>query len=276
VHRASPLTARPNTRETKENTMTAPVKRGLIPGQVQLEQRREAERRTAEKQVAQAKAIAKVAEPPPTALAADVRTPQQKYVDEIAPGVIAGRLVKFSKEGVFMMPDTEEAISQDKDFIALCDETLIGWIKFNDDAPPDRVQGLLYDGFVMVPRGMLGDLDQARWPIGLSGQPTDPWQHQVCLVLQEPGTHELFTFATTSTTGRRAIGNLLRHYDGLQRSHPDHHPVVRLKAGGFNHRDERIGWVHVPVFACVGRAPKTSAAIPDTSIQADLNDEIPI
>ena len=52
-------------------------------------------------------------------------------------------------------------------------------------------------------------------------------------------------------------------------------PVIRLKVGGFQHRDERVGWVHVPVFAVVGRAPKDSAAKPDTSIGADMSDEIP-
>ena len=51
--------------------------------------------------------------------------------------------------------------------------------------------------------------------------------------------------------------------------------VVRLKSGGFSHKDERIGWVHTPVFAVVGKAPKASAAIPDTSLSGDMNDEIP-
>jgi hypothetical protein len=48
-----------------------------------------------------------------------------------------------------------------------------------------------------------------------------------------------------------------------------------LKVGGFNHRDDRVGWVSTPVFAVVGRAPKESAAKPDTSLTADLQDKIP-
>src|SRR5262249_47346305 len=155
-------------------------------------------------------------------------------------------------------------------------ETLVGWIKFGESGePPTRVQGLLYDGFVMPEREALGDLDPADWPIGLDGHPTDRWQHQVCLVLQDRETQELFTFATSSISGRRAVGNLLRHYDRQRKSHPDTYPVVRLKPGGFNHRDERIGWVHVPTFAIVGRAPKASAEVPDTSPEAILEDSIP-
>lgn len=224
---------------------------------------------------ARAKAARELAAKQPAVVMPDNRTPVEKYVDEIAPSMIAGKLVKFSKEGKFIVTETEEALDPNEDFVALCDETLIGWIKFSDDAPPDRRQGLLYDGFVMPDRKTLGDLDPNEWPEGLSGQPADPWQHQICLLLQSPKTQELFTFATSSQTGRRAVGNLLRHYDRMRRTDPDSYPVVRLKPSGFDHRDERVGWVHVPAFAVVGRTPKNSATVPDTSIAVDLNDEIP-
>jgi hypothetical protein len=161
------------------------------------------------------------------------------------------------------------------EFLALADETLCGWIRFRgDDTPPDRVQGLLYDGFIPPARETLGDTDQAQWEPGLSGAPEDPWHHQICLVLQNIETKELYTFATTSQTGRRAVGNLLKHYDRMQRTNAGEVPVVRLKSGGFNHRDDRIGWVPVPVFAVVGRAPRDSAVKPDTDVAADLNDQI--
>jgi hypothetical protein len=211
--------------------------------------------------------------------APDNRTNVQRYVDEIAPANIVGRLIKFGKEGAFVTADDGEPVSESADFLALCDETLIGWIKFSkssgDDAtPPERVQGLLYDGFVMPPRNTLGDNDQTQWEAGLSGQLEDPWKHQVCLVLQNTETKEFYTFATTSLTGRRSVGNLLRHFDRMQRTNVGEVPIVRLKAGGFNHRDDRIGWVSTPVFAVVGRAPRDSAAKPDTAA-ADMNDRIP-
>jgi hypothetical protein len=200
----------------------------------------------------------------------------QTYLDEIAPANIAGRLIKFSKDGVFVTADDKEAINEDDDFVALVDETQIGWIKFNGEKePPTRIMGLLFDGFVMPGRDSLGDTDPTQWEEGLSGKPADPWLHQMNLVLQHAETRELFTFSTTSITGRRAIGNLLRHYNRMQRTNPGEIPVIKLKAGGYNHRDERIGWVSTPVFAVVGRVPRDSAATPDTSVEADLNDEIP-
>ncbi len=207
----------------------------------------------------------------------DRRTSVQRYVDEIAPASIVGRLIKFGKEGVFVTADDSEPVPEMADFLALCDETLVGWIKFShdDDTPPERVMGVLYDGFTMPRRDTLSDTDATQWEPGLSGQPEDPWRHQICLVLQNTETKELYTFATTSLTGRRAVGNLLKHYDRMQRTNPGEVPVVRLKAGGFNHRDDRIGWVPTPVFAVVGRAPRDSAAKPDTSAAADMNDELP-
>jgi len=184
-------------------------------------------------------------------------------------------MIKFDKTGTFITPDDEGEVKDAIDFIALCDMTLIGWIKFNDDAPPTRHMGLLYDGFVMPPRDSLGDFDPNDWSAGLSGEPEDPWKHQIYLVLQQSGTTELFTFVTSSKTGRRSVGNLLRHYDRMRKSNADEYPVVRLKRGGFEHKDERIGFVPTPVFAVVGRAPRDSAAKPDTSSGNDMSDGIP-
>jgi hypothetical protein len=197
------------------------------------------------------------------------------YLDEIASSGIVGRMIKFDKNGEFVTPDDDVKISEDTDFIVLADQTLIGWIKFNVDAPPSRAAGLLYDGFIMPSRDSLGDMDESQWPVGLNGRPEDPWKHQICLVLQHGGTSELYTFVTTSVTGRRAIGNLLRHYDRMLRTNPGELPVIKLKKGGFNHRDERVGWVSTPAFAVCGRAPRDSVAKPDTSPSADMNDEVP-
>lgn len=209
--------------------------------------------------------------------APDTRTDVQKYLDEVAPASIVGRLIKFSKDAKFVLADTDELVDENAEFIALCDQTLIGWIKFFNDGetPPSRIQGLLYDGFKLPPQNTLDDRDPAEWPAGPSGAPEDPWKHQMLLVLQDTGTQELFTFGTTSITGRAAVGTLLKHYDRMRRANADEVPVVRLRVGGFNSKKPGVGWVATPVFAIVGRTPRDSAAKPDTSVAADLNDRIP-
>ena len=172
-------------------------------------------------------------------------------------------------------PTTTRPFREDEDFVVLADQTLVSWVKFNGEGePPTRIGGLLYQGFVLPPREQLDDTDPRDWPIGLSGKPEDPWKHEQMIVLRRPATLELLTFSTMSKTGRRAVGNLLRHYDRLQVSNPGAFPVVRLKPGGY--QDSRYGWVHTPMFVVVGVAAGHSADMPDTSLKAEMNDEIPI
>jgi hypothetical protein len=268
----------PSIPPTSKNTKT--------PQQVRQQQRSDAERtvklKTTPATVARSPAAPSNFKAPVPAPKAEVAIPddrsyRERYLDEVAPSSLVGRLIKFNgKEGQFVTADDGEPIPEGAEFVAIADMTLIGWIKFNgEDAPPDRHQGLLYDNYIMPSRESLGDLDPTRWELGLDGQPQDPWAHQMCLVLQHCDTREMFTFSTQSKTGRRAVGNLLKHYERMQRSGSSEYPVVRLKPGGYPHRDERIGWVAVPVFVAVGRAPRESAIRPDTSPSADLDDAIP-
>jgi hypothetical protein len=200
----------------------------------------------------------------------------QSYLDEIAPASIVGRMAKFAKDGPFVTHDDGAPMSDTVPHAALCDQTLIGRIKFNGPGqPPDRHMGLLYDGFVMPDRESLGDNDESKWETGLDGQPADPWQHQVYLVLQNTETQELFTFVTSSKTGRRPVGNLLRHYDRTRKTDAAFYPLVLLKTGGFNHPDQRVGWVATPLFAVVGRTPRADVAKPEVrSLKEEMNDEI--
>jgi hypothetical protein len=205
---------------------------------------------------------------------ANERAARNQYLEEIAGGM-PGRLIKFStKVNKFATVDDNSDV-EDVDYVALCPETLVGWIKFSgDDLPPERVMGLLYEGFRKPEREELGDLDQTQWPAGLSNAPEDPWKHQIALPLMNAATQELLVFTTLNDTGRRAVGRLLQHYERMLRLNSDELPIVRLKVGGFNHRDPRVGWVSTPQFAIVGRTKRSdvakSAAPPD-----DFNEEIP-
>jgi hypothetical protein len=206
--------------------------------------------------------------------AANDRAARNRYLEEIAGGM-PGRLIKFStKVNKYVTVDDGSDV-EDVDYVALCPETLVGWINFpGDDSPPQRVMGLLYDGFKMPPREELGDLDETQWPAGLDNSPQDPWLHQIALPLMNAATQELLVFTTLNDTGRRAVGRLLQHYERMLRLNSDELPIVRLKVGGFNHRDPRVGWVSTPQFAIVGRTKRSdvtkSAAPPD-----DFNEEIP-
>lgn len=238
--------------------------------QILADQKKQAERDHAASRPTQAIAPIK---PAPMPTIPDDRTAQQKYLDEIAPSGIVGRLIKFTKEGHFIFSDTDEEIDPQEDFVCLADETLVSWVKFNDGEAPTKIGGLLYHGFVLPPRDRLGDCNEVTWPIGLSGRPEDPWKHEISLVLRRPATLELATFSTMSKTGRRAVGSLLKHYNRLRSSNPGAYPVVRLKPSGY--QDSRYGFVNTPSFVPVGVAAGLSADVPDTSLKTQLNDAIP-
>jgi hypothetical protein len=192
-----------------------------------------------------------------------------KYLDEVCPSTISGRLVRF-KDGGFHTTDDGKPVDKDAEFILLAPETQIGWIRFRGEGEaPERVMGLLFDGFEIPSRASLGDTDPSQWEVGLNGLPADPWAHQHSVVLQNAVTHELLTFTTTSVTGRRAVGEALKHYMRMQRTAPGELPIVRLGTGGFNHRDSRVGYVEVPKFIITGRTSKTGAAKPEMSDALD-------
>jgi hypothetical protein len=201
----------------------------------------------------------------------------ENYVAEIASSMVVGTVIKFSKEGKHIRRDTEEEISPETGFVFHAPQVVAGYQKFatEEGEETQRIMGMIYEGFVVPPVSELPDRDESQWPEGLSGRPEDPWKHTIFAVLQQAGTDEMFTFITNSKTGRRAVGELLRHYNRMRKSHPGELPVVRLKVGGFQAKDERVGWVKTPVFVVVGRVKEDSAEKPDTSLGGEMNDQIP-
>jgi hypothetical protein len=187
----------------------------------------------------------------------------------------SGVLFKFAKDQRFRRVDDGEEIPLGTQFTVVYDQIQVGWMKFNGKGePPERKMGALFQGFSPCPRDELGDDDQSLWEVGLSGKPADPWQQQILLPLQaEDG--ELFIFGTTSITGRRAVGRVIDECRKMQRREPNDYPVIKLALASFQHREERIGRVTVPAFVRVGKTGKTGMAAIDTSIAADMNDEVP-
>jgi hypothetical protein len=205
----------------------------------------------------------------------DVRGIVNAYLDTVAPAGLVGREIQF-KDGGYITRDDGEKVSEERVFIAAVDQVLVGLIKFNGKGErPDVHMAAIYEGQTPPARETLGDLDEALWPIGLSSKPEDPWSPQNYLPLQDAETGAWHTFVSRTITGIRAIGNLMRHYERMRRTHPDMYPLIQLKVGGFNHREERIGWVSTPALAVVGKHPKDNAQKPDASPSADLEDEIP-
>jgi hypothetical protein len=198
----------------------------------------------------------------------------RSYLDDIDPVSIPGRMVVFDPKRIgFITKDDGKLVRPDSEFIAHCEGILVGWIKFNGKGQqPTRHMGQLFRGFKMPDRNSLGDLDESKWPAGLNGKPSDPWLHQQVLGLESVDGTQLLSFCTTTVTGRKAVGSLLRVYERAL-SRTTALPVVQLHAGSFEHSDSRIGLVHVPVFKLVGWTE--GEAIPQKSIAEEIDDELP-
>jgi hypothetical protein len=189
---------------------------------------------------------------------------------------MSGTYFKFGKDGKFVKSSDDEEIPEGTEFVVIYDQAQGGWVKFMGKGnPPERKQGPLFAGFVPPKREELGDLDQSEWDEGLSGKPADPWQFQLLLPLQHTKTGELFIFQTSSITGRRAVDRVIQWCARMAAAEPDVYPVIKLRISGFDHRDERVGWVKTPAFERVGATPKADTTVADTSVGGDLNDEVP-
>jgi hypothetical protein len=210
----------------------------------------------------------------------DNRTAAQKLIDEIAPISFFGRPCHFDgKEGAHVYNDDKGEMPPGP-WVVHYPMTVSMWVKFRGKGvSPDRIGGFLYDpDFVDTPREGLGDNDRSQWSPGLNGQPADPWNRQLCLVLEDPETNELVTWIARNETGRRAAANLLRHCNRVFEKGGAQLPLIMLKRSGYQHS---LGmWVHTPVLQTCGRVPRTDAATPEqlsaASTKADeINDEIP-
>ena len=143
-------------------------------------------------------------------------TYRSRYLDEVAPASIAGRLIKFSKDGDFTTTDDNKPLPEDAEYVLLAEETQIGWLKFNGAGEaPERHMGLLFDGYEMPTRESLGDLDPSEWELGLDNQPADPWsapdQYRAAAHGHEGAVHILDVEQDGSTCGRQLAAPLRAH-----------------------------------------------------------------
>lgn len=196
-------------------------------------------------------------------------------LDHLSKHASLGTPLRFLKDGGFGCPtEGDRKLAEGTELVAHPEEARGGFRRFNGPgAPPDTRIDRIFGG-TPPHREDLDDLDEAQWPISdLTGRREDPWQEILMVPLEDPATGEIFIFQTSSITGMRAVSNLLRQAMRQVAKDPEHLPVIKLRVGGFQHR--KFGWVKVPAFEFVGKAPKTNIAAADTSIAADLDDDLP-
>jgi hypothetical protein len=107
---------------------------------------------------------------------------------------------------------------------------------------------------VREPRGVLPDRrelshnDPGEWPMGLSGEPQDPWQNTRALYLADPKTAKMFTFPTSSMGGHGAINELSQQITRMRAARPGAIAIVEL---GSAEMRTRYGLRSKPAFPIV-------------------------
>jgi hypothetical protein len=210
-----------------------------------------------------------------TAIAIAGPDPFQMYADAAAPRTIVGKLLKFSK-GEYLAGENSEVIEGGTEFVTLIDETLVGWVRCEDNKPVEQRMGRIIDGFVPPPRRELGDQDAAAWETGLDGRARDPWQMSNYLPLRHRKSSEMYTFVANSRGALMAVGELCRIYARNRKKFPNKDPVIRLESGEYQHRVKTYGKIPFPILGVIDWAPKSDLPEqPAPPSEPALDDEIP-
>jgi hypothetical protein len=193
-----------------------------------------------------------------TASPAQAQVPAE-YVDELEKfrkaalpnlrGYLLGTLLRFKQTGKGEWIYGDKKLDNGTQLVALMNYASHGWLKWENKVAT-HVVGRISDGFVPPPRSELDCQDEATWPIGLSGKKEDPWKEVVYVPFVSLDGETLFTFATTTKTGRPVVWKFVDRYAWIGRKHPGQYPIVELQANGFE--NSFGGWTPTPQFEIVG------------------------
>jgi hypothetical protein len=178
----------------------------------------------------------------------------EAYGNSVTRMAFPGDLLTFNKYGEYKAGQEKVEVPLGTRLVVHVPTTLIGYVRWEDSKPVDFQTGLLSEGFVPPKRDELGYLDQAQWETFKNGGVKDPWQlsNQVVMTGVED-SDKVYTFTTTSKTGRSSLGEVLKAYGHHIRQAPDEYPVIELRRRSYRH--PQFGEQRVPVFAIVDWVP---------------------
>jgi hypothetical protein len=184
----------------------------------------------------------------------------------------ANPLLRF-KKGQYLIGEDEVPIG--REYVAFPLEWARGWVKWHDGQITDERLGKVGDGFRLLDRDELGDLDKTKW----EEPDSDPWQQQNMLPLEDAETGEFVVFVSGSFGGKIAIEKLCnRVARDLGAGRNLGLPTIKLGVTEF--KTKQYGNVPRPEFIILSweNEPQQDAVISPTlvpSLAKEMNDEIP-
>lgn len=166
-------------------------------------------------------------------------------------GVQNGSFLKFSgNTGEFTYGAGDAAVELEHGTRLAADMAVYsrGWICWKDGEVVDEHMTPILDGDPIAEADLEDHGPYEKYPDGTE----DGWsaQHQIELRSTEDGTQ--FTYKTTSSSGKRALGKLLADFAKVYKSHPGEIPVVEISSVTFEiKKNKKAGKKHAPVFKLV-------------------------
>lgn len=171
--------------------------------------------------------------------------PYLDYGRAVTARTIVGDILKFSKQGEWLLGKDEEELAIGTKVIAHVPQSLIGWVKWVDKVAVDHKMGLLREGFRPEGRAALGDLDKTEWEDDGTGRPRDPWQRVNYIPMREvAGEKRLCTYAPSSKSGLTCAGLLFVTFGEALPRKPGQLPVVALGRDSYRHKE--YGKIMIP------------------------------
>lgn len=177
------------------------------------------------------------------------------YANHVAGSKIVGSLLTFHQSFGWQYNDEDSekvALEAGTQLLAVMPVLQVGWQKWDGTRPAGDEFGLPAEGYRIPDRASLGDSDESTWAPDKEGSPRDPWQETALLPLVDPKTKKVFTYSTSSWSGRGAVGGLLKEFAAHVRQKPNELPILTLGSGVKKSRDPEIGRYKVPLLKIVG------------------------
>jgi hypothetical protein len=94
--------------------------------------------------------------------------------------------------------------------------------------------------------------------------------------IQDARTWEVLCFGTTNSTGRTAVGALVRVYNRMRKANTNEVPIIQLVPSSY--QNKKYGKVPIPKFVICGKTKYDAITDPEPELPlaADMNDELPL
>jgi hypothetical protein len=160
-------------------------------------------------------------------------------------------------EGFWSVGKEGSALPRDTRLVAT--STTAAWVKWSGNRPVES--HIRRPGEQLAEREELGDLDESAWEAGPDGRPRDPWQNTRYCYFVNPEAAAVYTYSTSSWSGRSAVSGLGDQIARMRLARPGSLPIVEFDSAPHK---TKFGLKRKPILRIVGWVGgDLSAAAPD-------------